>query len=141
MIEFSGADLPKQYVGLIFAKWLRSFRYGCDYFKEMDPRSYYEHYKNYITALLPGSRIRLAVLTDDSDVVLGFSVSRGTTLDYVHVLRMRLGGEFVDYRGKGIASRLIPNEIDAFTHLTKSFIPIWKNKDKKYKTWKFNPFA
>ncbi len=73
--------------------------------------------------------MKLAVLTDDRDVVLGFSVSRGKVLDYVHVQK--------DLRKQGIGTALIPLGIDTITHLTKSALPIWGSK---YGSWKFNPF-
>jgi hypothetical protein len=120
------------YINLIYSKWLRSFRYGNDYIKLTDSESYYVNYHRYITTLLqkPETTIRLAVLTDDADVVLGFSVSRGNILDYVHVHK--------DNRRIGIGTKLIPPGIDTFTHCTKTWLSIWNDK---YKDWKFNLFA
>lgn len=144
VVQYSGKDLPASYRGLIYSKWLRSLRHGNDYFKLIDGKSYYESYSAYISMLLlkPECVVRLAVLADDRDVVLGFSVSRGTVLDYVHVLRIRLkvptGFDVTDYRRHGIGTKLIPKGIDTFTHITKTWLIVWGNK---FPQWRFNPFA
>jgi GNAT superfamily N-acetyltransferase len=73
--------------------------------------------------------VRVAVLSDDHDVVLGFSVSRGNILDYVYV--------HVDQRRMGIGTNLLPKGIDTVSHMTNTGLTIWKGK---YKEWKFDPF-
>ncbi len=124
--------LAPEYKGLIYSKWLRSLRYGNDYFKLVDPDAYYRAYHKYITAVLAfsDSIVRLAVLADDPDVVLGFSVARGNILDYVHVHKHQ--------RRQGIGTRLIPEGIDTISHVTKTGLSIWGSK---YGHWLFNPFA
>jgi GNAT superfamily N-acetyltransferase len=72
--------------------------------------------------------VRLAVLSDDRDVVLGFSVSREDILDYVHVHK--------DMRKQGVATSLIPKDIKIITHLTKTALLVWP----KYENITFNPF-
>ena len=58
----------------------------------------------------------IAVLTDDYDVALGFSVSEGCKLHYVHVHK--------DMRKQGIARSLDSNfEVEVITHLTKMSMP------------------
>lgn len=147
IIEFRASDLffgKHQYRNLIFSKWLRSLRHGNEYFKLIDPPAYYEAYGIYINRILnnPQAWIRLAVITEDPDVVLGFCVFRETVLDYVHVLRIRIktekGFDITDYRRRGIGSKLIPKGIETFTHLTRTWLTIWGSK---YGHWKFNPFA
>jgi ribosomal protein S18 acetylase RimI-like enzyme len=100
----------------------------------MSPKEYYKSYHFYIENLLrkPDSVIMLAVLSDDHDVVLGFSASREDVLDYIHVHR--------DYRKVGIGKALLPDEITTFTHLTLTALNIWQAK-AKYKGWKFDPFT
>lgn len=124
--------VPDQYHSLIYSKWMRSYRYGNDYIKLADSDSYYATYIRHITRVLSDSQtvVRLAVLSDDKDVVLGFSVSRGTILDYVHVHK--------DMRRIGIGTKLIPPGIEWFTHLTRTAMTIWGSK---YKDWKLNLFA
>lgn len=132
VLAYRGADLPDEYRGILFAGWLRSFRHGNDYFRLVVPDKYYKTYHRYISTILenPETTVRLAVLSDDKDVVLGFSVSRGGILDYVYVNK--------DQRRQGIAKSLLPPEVDTITHLTKTALTIWGSK---YGDWKFNPFA
>jgi len=100
----------------------------------MDPKGYWPAYSAYIERLMenPESVVRLAVLTDDPDVVLGWSFCRGNILEYVHVTK--------DYRGKGIGKHLIPADIDTFTHITRMGLVI-RGLNSKYAKWTFNPFA
>lgn len=115
----------------VYASWLKSLRYGNDYFKIIDQAAYFGAYERYISHLLAqvNAVVRLAVLTDDPDVILGFSVSRGNVLDYVYVLK--------DQRRQGVGERLVPPGIDTLSHLTRTGITIWQSK---YKHWKFDPF-
>jgi len=124
-------DIPKSY-NVVFAKWLRSFRQGNDYVKLASPAKYYEAYHIYIERILrsPKTTIRFAVLTEDRDVILGFSVFQSNILHYVHVQK--------EVRKQGIARSLIPPSIDTITHLTKTGLIIWSNKHPE---WVFNPFA
>lgn len=132
VISYKASELPKEYEALIFSRWLRSFRYGNKFLRSSDPAPYYKNYHLYLENLLkkPDSIIRLAVLTDDHDVVLGFSVVREDVLDYVHVQ--------VNHRKHGIAKKLVPETITTTSHMTDLAKGIWQ---KKYKDIKFNPFA
>lgn len=149
IINFRSSELPDQYKALVFSKWLRSLRFGNPLFEKIDQDEYFKNYHIFIENLLrkPDSTIRLAVLSDDKDVVLGFSALREDVLDYVHVHR--------DQRKQGIARKLIPDTITTLTHLTKTAmgilahspryrlmvkdVPIEKNPDIRY--FIFNPFA
>ena len=126
------STLPANYRPLIFAKWLRSLRYGNDYFKLINAQDYYAAYTHYISRVLalPGAVVRLAVLGSDRDIVLGFAVIRGQILEYVHVHK--------DHRRAGIATKLVPQNVTAITHLTRTALTIWGTGKRP---WKFNPFA
>lgn len=132
VISLKAAKLPSQYEGMIFSKWMRSLRYGNPLFKKVDHKDFYKNYHVFIEKILakPDTIVRLAVLSDNHDVVLGFAVSREDVLDYIHVHK--------DYRQNGIGTLLLPPDITTFTHLTKTWFPIWQTK---YKEWRFNPFA
>lgn len=132
IISYPAKDLPEAYTALIFSRWLRSFRNGNPFIKKADPGGYYKHYHAYIENLLskPDSVVRLAVLSDDHDVALGFSVVREDVLDYVHVQ--------VNHRRQGIAKKLVPPGITTISHTTQLALGIWQ---EKYKEIKFNPFA
>lgn len=132
-----------QYKPLIFSKWLRSLRFGNELFHKIDSKEYYKNYHAFIELLLskPDSLVKLAVLSDDHDVVLGFSVSREDVLDYVHVHK--------DQRRLGIGTALIPAGTTVFTHITLNAIkilgaqPVTENREFQFKNFKlrFNPFA
>lgn len=109
ILVFSGSQLPKDYEPLIYSSWLRSLRYGNDHLRNVKANLYYPRYHNYVSAVLadPQAEIRLAVLGDDSDVILGYSVSRGTSLDFVWVQK--------DQRRQGIGSALTPDCIERWT--------------------------
>lgn len=131
IIAYPSSKLPLQYQNVIFSRWLRALKFGNDYFKLIDSDAYYSGYHKCIELLLaqPSSVVRLAVLSDDQDVVLGWSVVRGDTLDFVHVHK--------DNRNLGIGSALVPANITTITHLTKAGMAIW---NKKLPNVAFNPF-
>ena len=98
----------------------------------IDTDIYYENYRLYIDSLLrkPDASVRLAVLSDDHDIALGFCCHRGDILDYVHVHHT--------CRQIRIASHLVPDKIKCITHWTymgERFVT------HKYGRWTFNPYA
>lgn len=126
-----GAKLAAEERNFVLASWMRSLRHGNDYYKIIESDGYYKAYDHYIKRLLqdPKCAVRLAALSDAPDVLLGFSVSRGTTLDYVFIKP--------DFRKMGMAKKLVPKGITHTTHLTKTGMTIWVEMDRP---WKFNPF-
>lgn len=132
IITTLGSRIPKEYNNLVYSKWLRTLRSGNDYFKLIDSKSYYEVYHKYIGHVLakPMTVVRFAVLSEDEDVVLGFSVSQEHILHYVYTHK--------DNRRQGIAKELIPFEVKTITHLTKTGLILWNSKIPEAK---FNPFA
>jgi hypothetical protein len=132
ILSFTGKDVPPQYHSVILSNWLRTLRFGNPVFKQIDSFVFYKHYEfNLKRKLRDGSCIvRLAVLTEDNDVVLGFSVHHKNVLDYISVKK--------NMRRNGIARALLPQGIEKFTHFTKTGALIWQ---EKFKNWKFDPFA
>ena len=129
---YAGKDVPKRYINLIRSRWMRSYKHDNDFMKLADPEGYYFSYSGYIESILnrPRTDVRFAVLSDDDDVVLGFSVTEANILHYVHVPKA--------YRKNGIAKMLLPDKIDWFSHLTKIGIKLWATKVPHAK---FNPFV
>jgi GNAT superfamily N-acetyltransferase len=122
IISYPAEALPKAYQNMIYSKWLRSLRYSNDFFKLIDGDSYFSSYQKYIGLILsrPSTLVRLAVLTDDHDVVLGWAVVEGAILHYVHVHK--------DHRKQGIATSLVPKGVEVITHITRPGLSIWANK-------------
>ncbi len=137
IISFPGPELPKNYEGLVFAQWLHTLRFGNAMFKNMDAdagEAFYNEWHKLIERVLasPNCIVRIAALTDDNDVALGFSVCRDDIIDYVCVHK--------DHRKMGIGTKLMPPVGSVITHLTSTAMHIWQSNDK-YKHLKFNPFA
>lgn len=122
VISFPASQLPDGYQAFVRSKWKRTLRHGNDYFKLTDSDAFFTNYERFLNYLFgkPGSIIRLAVLSDDPDVVLGFSLIEGHTLHYVYVQH--------EQRNRGIGRSLVPVRIDKITHLTKAGLNIWHNK-------------
>lgn len=133
IVKYLSSNLPTTFTGMIYSKWLQSLYYGNKAIRQIPRKTYFEKYHQYIDNLLkkPDSTIRLAVLSDDPDIALGFSVSREDVLDYIYVN--------VECRRTGIAKCLMPGNITTFTHLTKWMNPMWPN-NPKYRHLVFNPF-
>lgn len=131
-MAYLGSSLPKNYRPMVYARWLRSLRKGNDYFKLIDSTSYYGKYHAFIESVLerPHTIVRIAVLTDDADVALGFSVSEAQVLHYCHTDK--------DNRSQGIARSLVPFEIKKITHVTRIGMSIWNSK---FPWAVFDPFA
>jgi hypothetical protein len=135
---FSGPGLPKQFRNMIYSKWLKSLRHGNDMFKLIDPKSYYSYHHLLIDDLLgrPTCAVRLAALSDNPDVVLGFSVCRlgaVNVIDYVYVNR--------DVRKLGIGTSLLPPTTvpeAVYTHVTKTGLTIAK---EHCPLWTYNPYV
>lgn len=125
VVRYTGDLVPDKYNNYIRSKWMRSYRLGNPFIKLCNSDSYYSGYTIFITKLLlrHDTMFRLAVLTDDKDVVLGFSATRDNILDYVFVHK--------DYRRQGIGNALVPAHIDTFTHLTMQGMSIWTKKMPK----------
>jgi hypothetical protein len=131
VIAYLGKDLPETYRNMILAKWLRTLRFGNDFFRLIESNAYFETYQKYIKAIIgrPQCVVRLAVLSDAPDVCLGFSVSEPDTLHYVWCHK--------DNRKIGVASALMQFPFSVITHLTSAGMGIWH---KKFPAAKFNPF-
>jgi len=117
--------IPKSYEGFIRGKWKTSLKRGNPYFRLQEPESYYKAYEAYINSIFErhGTLLRIAVLADNLDIALGWSVSTYDVLHYAYIGK--------DYRGNGIARKLVPFEPRKITHLTIVGRSIWRKKFPK----------
>lgn len=130
--RFQGPDLRiGPYRNLIFSTFLNTLRYGNPWFERIDCRAYYAAYQRMLEALLSRQdcTVRIAVLSDDPDVAVGWSISRPNVLDYVFVKR--------DGRRQGIGRALLPPSFAAVTHLTTLGEML---KETHFPDVKFDPF-
>jgi hypothetical protein len=87
-------------------------------------------YHTYLEGLLARSSVRVACLADAPDVILGYVVSHGESLDWVFVKNR--------WRGIGIAKALVsPLAAKSVSHLT----PVGKSLLKKLTGVYFDPFT
>jgi hypothetical protein len=135
-IPTAGAQFD-QYKALVLATWIQSLRFENDFFQLIDKKTYFTVYSKVIMGILKreNARARLAVLVDDPDIVVGWTVFEGNCLHFIYVIRGGKGKE--SGRHQGIATAIYPKGVEVFTHITKIGKSIWK---KKLKRLKFNPF-
>jgi hypothetical protein len=126
----------EQYRALVIATWLQSLKHGSEFFELVDKKCFFDVYPKVIASLLkrPDCTIRLAVLSDDHDVAIGWSAFEGQVLHFVYVRR---GEKNASGRKQGIGTALIPKGLKVTTHMTKIGKAIWHNK---YPNVIFNPF-
>jgi GNAT superfamily N-acetyltransferase len=123
---------------LVFSTWLKGIYYG-DWYQNIPKAIFMENYRALLDRFLaqPGTKIKIACLKEDPDVILGYSVyhtknykdERITALDWIYVKAA--------WRSTGIAKMLLPREMHAYTHMSKSGGAIAK---QKYPHLIFNPF-
>lgn len=128
--SFKASETPKQYMNFIMSRYLRSLRYGNDYFKMIDSDSYYAFQKAYFLTLLqrPSARITMGLLPDD-DTIVGWCLSEQDAVHYVFVLGA--------LRSQGIGKVLLPKDFKVVTHVTKFCVP-WLAKHFRFGT--INPY-
>lgn len=87
----------------ILATFLRGIYYGETFFSEVPKTLFMERYKLVAQALVNdrNTTIKVACLPDDQDVVLGYSIMSGVTVNFVFVKAA--------WRQKGIAKSLLPD--------------------------------
>ena len=134
ILTFSAKDPAfAPYRNMVVSFFLRSLKSGNDWFDAIEAETYWHIYHGVIQAILSRmeTTVKLAVLPDDPETALGFSLYEGHRL---HYLCVKSG---IEARRQGIGTALLPDGITHFTHLTKLGQKLWK---KKYPEWKFNPF-
>lgn len=132
VLKFSANKTPDNFKNMVFSEYLRSLRFGNEYFKLVEPEPYFQVHHAYFSLLLsrPESLLKIAVLSDDYDVALGWSLTELDKLHYVYVKK--------DYRRAGIAKALISEPFTRFTHVTKMALVLWPSR---FPNAKFNPYC
>lgn len=132
IIKFKAIDLPSNYKNLVWDSFLKSHRQNNKYMALIEYDHYKSNYAIYIGNLLarPDALIKLAVLTDDPDIVIGWSLIEPGIVHYVHVK--------ADCRRIGIASHLLSESFNTITHFTTLGLKLRKLKCPEVK---FKPFS
>lgn len=105
-------------------------RCPIDFFSSIDQDTFMREYHGFLEAMFarPGTDIKIACLVEDNDVILGFSICLGSTLNFVFVKP--------DWRRTGIATDLVPKEITSVSGFTRVGDII-----RRRKGWTFNPWS
>lgn len=113
----------------VIATWLQGLYHGNDFFKMVEKEAYFNRYHEVLEKLIPLSKIKVAALSEDPDVILGYCVtsSHSPTLHWVFVKEA--------WRKIGIAKDLIPKNITHYSH----FSTVGLSAFQKHQ-WQFNPF-
>lgn len=119
-------------VNFIFATMLRGLYYGDSWFSRIPKDIFMAHYHKVIEALLvhPSTKVTVACLKDDPEVVLGYSVT-GHNDELVHFVYVKSA-----WRNIGLAKSLVGTTPKAATHLTT----VGSSILKKHPEVIFNPF-
>jgi hypothetical protein len=105
-----------------------SRRMGSIY-REIDWRVYADGYRRILSGILSRdtTNVFVACLTEDDDVIVGYSVIENNRLHWVFVKQA--------WRKIGIANSLVPKEVTTVTHLTNIGRTI-----RAKRGYQFNPF-
>ncbi len=112
----------------ILATWLRGLYSGNSWFKEIPKDIFMKHYHDILMNILtrPTIEVKVAVLKEDEDIILGYSVYEGSTFHWMFVKEA--------WRRVGIGRSLLPEKCVTVTHLTSI------GSKLKPKSMRFNPF-
>lgn len=112
----------------IMDSWLKGQYNGSPYWSQMPIRLFYQEYTKRIEEILTKATVKVAVMEEGSETIIGFSVHSGNTLHWVYTK--------LDYRSQGIMRLLTKNlTIEAVSSTTLPGASITKKKKLS-----FNPF-
>ncbi len=96
----------------IISTWLSGQYHGSPYWSQMPKEVFYSEYTEIINSILhnPDTRVNVAILSDDPNVLLGFTVYSRTTMHWIYTKK--------DYRSSGIMRLLWPNNITTASSTT-----------------------
>lgn len=114
----------------IVSTWLKGQHFGNDWFAAIDKNAFYTNYSRYIDNLVAKSTVLVACLSEDEDVILGYSISSSQALHWVFVKK--------PWRGQGIAKSLVVGPISVITSITKPGLAIAKKQGWKFDPWNLN---
>ena len=115
----------------ILATWLRGMYYGDSVYSDVPKGIFMDKYHKVIDFIIKNSntKITVACLKEDEDVILGYSViaKKENALHWAFTKK--------SWRGIGIARDLVPSDLKTVTNLTKIGLSIVKKKELT-----FDPF-
>lgn len=125
--------LDKGDVNYIYSTWLNGFYFGSTRPKNPATKNTEFHFQNEVVKTIldnPNTFVAIACLRSEPDVIIGYSVfetkDNSVTLHWVFVKEA--------WRRLGVATMIVPKEVNEVTHLTKLAKAIKPHK------WNYNPF-
>ncbi len=115
----------------VMATWLRGLYYGNEFFKLIPKGIFMDNYKLALTQLVKNSVVMVAVLQEDPDIILGYSVMNNQ-LDVCHWVNVKLA-----WRYKGLGRALLPKSVSKISHFTTLGLKLMPKIDNCV----FDPFA
>ena len=97
--------------GIIFSTFPKGVYYGLETIPEEPKREWFSRYYETTRELLENADIRIACRDDDHDFIVGYAIINFDTCEFVYVKE--------GYRKQGIATLLIPDNINKFNNITK----------------------
>lgn len=113
----------------IFATFLRGVYYGQPTYTLIPKDIFMSYYHKVLEFILkkPETKINIACLKEDNDVILGYSIMSDKAIHWAFVKK--------SWRGIGLANDLTPKEITTITHLSKIGVSVLNKRGLVY-----NPF-
>ena len=116
---------PIEDQAFIYASWRNAAYYGA-LERLDDAQAFFKAQNVLIRDILKTATVRIAALQDAPEVILGYSVSTGTNLEFIYVK--------IEFRMRGISKILCPKGIETVSSpLTKIGTVIAKKKKLKTK--------
>lgn len=114
----------------VLATFLRGLYYGDSWFSKIPKDIFMANYKNIATALYDKCIVKVACLTEDPNLILGYSI---LSQDYqsIHWVYVKQA-----YRNQGITKDLLPKHPVSVSHLSK----LGSTLLTKYPDTVFNPW-
>lgn len=114
-------------INFLLSTMLKGLYYGSKFWGLVDQDSFFTNYEPYLKTAMINNNISIACLADDPDIILGYSVYKGSNLQFIFVKK--------SYRKLGVGKLLYPSGIETVSHLTDI-----GNSIRLKLGLKFNPF-
>jgi GNAT superfamily N-acetyltransferase len=130
--DFIITDGNDEAKSLIYATWLRSYKSSSPRAKNIPRDVFFAEHHDVIAGILDRSttEVKLAVLPDDPDVVLGWAVTEPGIVHYVYVKHM--------LRRHGLATALLAHVQRPFTYTHWTYVV--HDLEKYTEGCTFNPY-